>query len=276
MGTDDKDIRNHPLDDIKAAIEQKGLPEHEKEKLLAAHKKSPAIAATASATAATASAQTTATAAADATPKASSTPPPAPPQPPVSHTGAAKGFWGAVIAAALIIGALFFITTHHHREAEGGSNKAYTEGNAKGNPKDATSFYAVKSPGATASDAAKAMKTAEAMQRKSTKALKKGEKAPVVVYLFNYDNSGVPESKVLNDAARRAKESDATVAVVAYTDKRGADSYNMRLSQQRADAIARYLVAHGVPASHIKAKGMGETNAFGSDLQCRRAVLTFN
>ncbi len=273
MGTNDKDISKKPLDDLKAAIEQKELPEHEQEKLLGAHKSAPAIAAASSAKPAAAAVAATAAAAASAKAAAAPpTPPPTPPQEPKSHVGAAKGFWGAVVAAALIIGALFFVTSHHHREADRDAKTAYAA-NTDG---DNSGFYAIKSSNATGADAAKAVQTAKDMQRMGAKALKGGEKAPVVVYLFNYDNSGVPESKVLNEAARRAKETDATVAVVAYTDEHGSDSYNMRLSQQRADAIARYMVAHGVPADHVKAKGLGETHAFGSDLQCRRAVLTFN
>lgn len=271
MGTNDKDISKKPFDDIKAAIEQKELPEHEQEKLLGAHKSAPAIAAASSVKPAAAAAVAAAAASAKAA-AAPPTPPAAPPQEPKSHVGAAKGFWGAVVAAALIIGALFFVTSHHHRDAERDAKTAYAAKAGSGSE----NFYAIKSANATGADAANAVQTAKDMQRLGTKALKSGDKAPVVVYLFNYDNSGVPESKVLNDAARRAKENDATVAVVAYTDEHGSDAYNMRLSQQRADAIARYMVAHGVPADHVKAKGMGETHAFGSDLQCRRAVLTFN
>lgn len=281
MGTNDKDIRK-PFDKVKTAMEQKELPEHEKEKLLEAHKNSAPVVGTVAATGAAAAATAAYFAAKNAkaaAPKAEEAKaadiPPLDIEPaidPKIGQKTARGFWGAVVAAALIIGALFFVTTHHRSSDESDAAKtAYSVPNP-----NASDLFVVKSDGATSSQAANAVQTAQKMQSQGMSALKSGEKAPVVVYLFNYDKSGVPDNKVLNDAAKRAKDSDASVAVVAYTDERGSDSYNMRLSQQRADAIAKYLVAHGVPANHVKAKGMGETHAFGNDQQCRRAVLTFN
>ena len=44
-----------------------------------------------------------------------------------------------------------------------------------------------------------------------------------------------------------------------HTDSRGSDSYNKRLSQDRADAIEKYLLANGVPETAIlEAVGYGE------------------
>jgi len=50
------------------------------------------------------------------------------------------------------------------------------------------------------------------------------------------------------------------VEIGSHTDCRGRDSYNMDLSQKRADAAVDYLVKGGVDASRIKAKGYGETD----------------
>ena len=273
MGTNDKNSRSKPLDEIKKAIEQKDLPEHEQEKLLDAHKETAGIAEKAVSAAAVGAAA--ASKAEASSPKVEEPvdigTPPTPPTP-HDHHGVAKGFWGAVIACAVIIGALFFFTSHYQRQGD----EYVKESAAKTDASGSIRFYAVTSPAATGADAAMAVQTAKEMQAKGAAALKDGEKSPVVVYLFNYDNSGVKENKTLNDVAKRAKDTNATVAVVAYTDERGSDAYNQSLSQRRADAIAKYLVAHGVPANHIKAKGAGETHQFGSDQQCRRAVLTFN
>ncbi len=56
---------------------------------------------------------------------------------------------------------------------------------------------------------------------------------------------------VLNDNPKIALE------VQGHTDNVGADAYNMHLSQTRADAVRAYLVAHGVGADRLVAKGYG-------------------
>lgn len=49
------------------------------------------------------------------------------------------------------------------------------------------------------------------------------------------------------------------VELGSHTDCRGRDSYNMDLSQKRAESAVAYLVERGIDASRIKAKGYGET-----------------
>lgn len=97
-----------------------------------------------------------------------------------------------------------------------------------------------------------------------------------VVYLFAYDSSGVPESVTLNKVADRAAASGETVTVKAYTDATGNADYNRRLSDRRAKAVGDYLIAHGVPASHVNTMGMGPTKAFSDNAHDRRAEITFN
>jgi outer membrane protein OmpA-like peptidoglycan-associated protein len=55
------------------------------------------------------------------------------------------------------------------------------------------------------------------------------------------------------------------IIVVGYTDDRGADDYNQRLSERRAQAVRLAMVARGVPASTVEAVGMGESNPVGSN-----------
>lgn len=103
----------------------------------------------------------------------------------------------------------------------------------------------------------------------------KGETVvPVVVYLFNFDSDGVPESPTLSKMAKAAKDTGKTIYVKAYTDDHGNAAYNQKLSQRRADAIKEYMQQHGVPADHVKASGYGPTHKYPSDLQNRRAELT--
>ena len=48
------------------------------------------------------------------------------------------------------------------------------------------------------------------------------------------------------------------VEIQGHTDDRGSDSYNLRLSQARADAVRQELIKLGVPAGSLVAKGYGE------------------
>ncbi len=46
--------------------------------------------------------------------------------------------------------------------------------------------------------------------------------------------------------------------VVGATDSRGSAIFNKKLSQSRADAVVKYLVNKGVPASVLTAEGRGK------------------
>ena len=62
------------------------------------------------------------------------------------------------------------------------------------------------------------------------------------------------------------KYPDTKVSVVGYTDSRGSDKANLKLSQQRADAVKKYLVDNGhVKADMISAEGRGEADPVGDN-----------
>ncbi|MFN3404861.1 MAG: OmpA family protein [Cytophagaceae bacterium] len=49
------------------------------------------------------------------------------------------------------------------------------------------------------------------------------------------------------------------IELSSHTDSRGADAYNQKLSQKRAESAVSYIVSKGVNASRITAKGYGES-----------------
>jgi len=59
---------------------------------------------------------------------------------------------------------------------------------------------------------------------------------------------------------------DSRVIVVGHTDNTGGASYNLDLSQRRAQAVSNILVTNGVPASRIRAIGRGEDQPVATNL----------
>lgn len=80
---------------------------------------------------------------------------------------------------------------------------------------------------------------------------------------FEFNSAKIsPESyPILYDAAKTLlKNTDIRVEIQGYTDNIGSESYNMNLSQRRADAVKQYLQSKGVSASRLRATGYGESN----------------
>jgi len=50
------------------------------------------------------------------------------------------------------------------------------------------------------------------------------------------------------------------LAIEGYTDTTGTADFNMKLSQQRADAVRQFLISQGLSADSITSQGMGEAN----------------
>ncbi len=86
--------------------------------------------------------------------------------------------------------------------------------------------------------------------------------------LFGFDKSDLSASAEgnLDKLVAVLKEyPDTDIEVQGHTDSKGADSYNMGLSQRRATAVATYLRNRGVSASRITTKGYGETAPVASN-----------
>lgn len=67
------------------------------------------------------------------------------------------------------------------------------------------------------------------------------------------------------------------VRIGVHTDPRGSGAYNLRISQERADAVAQALVEHGIGCQRIEAVGYGETRPIADAPMAaqRRVELTF-
>lgn len=65
----------------------------------------------------------------------------------------------------------------------------------------------------------------------------------------------------------------ATIAVTGHTDDSGDEMANLRLSQARADAVAGYLVARGIPSARIEASGRGSSVPLVSEGSTRASGL---
>lgn len=80
--------------------------------------------------------------------------------------------------------------------------------------------------------------------------------------LFDFDRSTLKDEAgpVLDDVVRwfRAHEGGLGMEVAGHCDLRGSNAYNDRLSNERARAVWRYLVEHGLTAGQVSAVGYGK------------------
>ena len=58
-------------------------------------------------------------------------------------------------------------------------------------------------------------------------------------------------------SATLAEYNQTVVQVAGHTDSTGSHSYNMQLSERRADSVKSYLVTRGVPAQRLQTVGAG-------------------
>jgi OOP family OmpA-OmpF porin len=72
--------------------------------------------------------------------------------------------------------------------------------------------------------------------------------------------SGVGKELLAQIVARHKNQYIARVFVAGYTDKIGNDAYNLKLSQQRADAVKAQLVADGITADSIHTSAEGSAD----------------
>jgi outer membrane protein OmpA-like peptidoglycan-associated protein len=85
----------------------------------------------------------------------------------------------------------------------------------------------------------------------------------VFIVFFDWDKDVItPEGEKVIEQAAAAYKSGAPVQlqVTGYTDRSGSPAYNQRLSERRANNVARALVALGVPQNEMSVSGRGEND----------------
>ena len=85
----------------------------------------------------------------------------------------------------------------------------------------------------------------------------------VFIVFFDWDKSTItPEGMGIIQQAANAYKSGAPVQlqVTGYTDRSGSPGYNQRLSERRANNVARALAALGVPKDQMIVGGRGEND----------------
>ncbi|HSH64649.1 MAG TPA: OmpA family protein [Bacteroidia bacterium] len=89
------------------------------------------------------------------------------------------------------------------------------------------------------------------------------EKPVMIPISYDFNSSKLsPEAKnILDTTVMRllTQNPNLIVELSSHTDNKGADDYNMKLSQKRAESILNYLTEKGIDKSRLTAKGYGET-----------------
>ncbi len=85
----------------------------------------------------------------------------------------------------------------------------------------------------------------------------------VFIVFFDWDRDTItPEGRQIIAQAADAYKSGAPVQiqVTGYTDRSGSPGYNQRLSERRANNVAKALAAQGVPPAQMVVSGRGEND----------------
>jgi len=90
---------------------------------------------------------------------------------------------------------------------------------------------------------------------------------PDTIHFANDSNVILDESHTLLDSVVRVLRGNGSIArvyIVGHTDDAGEETHNVELSRTRADAVAAYLLAHGV-TQELHTAGKGESESLCSD-----------
>lgn len=87
-----------------------------------------------------------------------------------------------------------------------------------------------------------------------------------ITFAFNSSTLNQRSYAVLDRVADTLREYDQTLIEVAgHTDSVGSEAYNQRLSEQRAQAVANYLISRGISGQRLMVFGAGEMHPIASN-----------
>ncbi len=85
---------------------------------------------------------------------------------------------------------------------------------------------------------------------------------------FNKSNIRPDAAKELDKVVKIMQDNPGMVIELrAYTDQRGDDAYNLKLSDSRARSSADYIISRGISKSRISGRGYGEANPIYTEKQ---------
>jgi outer membrane protein len=104
-----------------------------------------------------------------------------------------------------------------------------------------------------------------------------------IFFDFNQSTITAAAARTIRTATDTVKSGGfAHIAVTGHTDTVGSAAYNQKLSERRADAVRRELVADGIPSGEITISGVGKTGLLVPtadgvrEAQNRRAEIDMN
>ncbi len=80
--------------------------------------------------------------------------------------------------------------------------------------------------------------------------------------LFDVDKADLKDNartNIQNLATSMKNNPDTDIMIIGHTDATGSDTYNLGLSQRRAESVRSYALANGITSSRLTTTGKGES-----------------
>ena len=87
-----------------------------------------------------------------------------------------------------------------------------------------------------------------------------------ILFKVDSDIINTQSNRLLNQLVKAANDcSRARIEISGHTDSQGSKAYNKQLSTRRAQAVIRYLTAHGISRNRLSAVGNGESSPIANN-----------